>query len=166
MLYSLNGARPVPLPFRIHVNGTTRTDPSSFTAEEIAAAGFTGPFIEPPYDPATQSLDWIDGAYVVVDLPPPEPQPQWVEFSATLMGDQQVKVMLIQLVAEDPGCFGGLIAGLNEAAKGDSRVFFGSWDYARQNGFISDTLAESVSVMAAAFNLPEVFVSALFQEDQ
>lgn len=53
MLYSLNGAYPTQLPFRIVLsNGATRTDPTSFLQEEISDAGYvlapdipeTGPY--------------------------------------------------------------------------------------------------------------------------
>ena len=71
LLYSLQGNRPAPLPFRITLpNGFTRTDPSTFTEEEILAAGLTGPYTEPPYDPTTEQLDWVDGVYSVVPIPP------------------------------------------------------------------------------------------------
>ena len=40
-LYSLNGDYPTALPFRIKLsNGMTRTDPTTFTPEEIADAGY------------------------------------------------------------------------------------------------------------------------------
>jgi hypothetical protein len=40
-LYSLRGAYPAPLPQRIRLsNGSTRTDSSTYTAEEIADAGY------------------------------------------------------------------------------------------------------------------------------
>lgn len=43
MLYSLNGAYPIEtLPHRIHLSdGSTRTDPSTFTDAEIADAGYS-----------------------------------------------------------------------------------------------------------------------------
>lgn len=41
-LYTKSNSYPAPLPFRITLSdGTTRTDPTSFTAEEIADAGYT-----------------------------------------------------------------------------------------------------------------------------
>ena len=58
MLYSLNGAYPSPLPFRIRLSdGSTRTEPSSFTLDEITDAGF----IEVPNEPSitsNQVLSW------------------------------------------------------------------------------------------------------------
>jgi hypothetical protein len=87
MLYSLHGARPAPLPFRITLpNGFTRTDPTTFTEDEILAAGFTGPYTEPSYDPATQQLDWIDGAFVVIARPPAPPAPETLDLTATANG--------------------------------------------------------------------------------
>jgi hypothetical protein len=87
MLYSLHGARPAPLPFRITLpNGFTRTDPSTFTEDEILIAGFTGPYVEPPYDPATEQLDWADGIYTVVSLPPAPPAPEPLDLTATANG--------------------------------------------------------------------------------
>lgn len=41
-LYTKNGSYPQPLPFRIRLsNGMTRTEPNTFTAEEIADAGYS-----------------------------------------------------------------------------------------------------------------------------
>lgn len=58
MLYSLNRAYPKPLPKRIILSdGTTRTDPTSFTSEEIADAGYT-PVSDPPPTPAYHRLTW------------------------------------------------------------------------------------------------------------
>jgi hypothetical protein len=87
MLYSFNGCRPEPLPFRITLpNGFTRTDPSTFTEAEISAAGFTGPHAEPAYDPTTQQLDWKDGAFVVIAKPPAPPEPAPLDLTTTANG--------------------------------------------------------------------------------
>jgi hypothetical protein len=87
MLYSFQGSRPAPLPFRITLpNGFTRTDPSTFTENEITAAGFTGPYVEPPYDPAIEQLGWVDGAFTVEPLPPPLPKPEVIDLDATASG--------------------------------------------------------------------------------
>ena len=87
LLYSHNNARPEPLPFRITLpNGFTRTDPSTFTEDEILAAGFTGPFTEPAYDPATEELEWANGAFVVIAKPPAPPEPEPLDLAATANG--------------------------------------------------------------------------------
>lgn len=51
-LYSYQGQEPQPLPDRIRLSdGTSRTDISTFTDEEILDAGYTGPYVRPEHDP-------------------------------------------------------------------------------------------------------------------
>ena len=58
MLYSYQGNYPQTLPFRIRLsNGFTRTDPASFTQDEIQDAGFTEAPDQPSYT-STQVLEW------------------------------------------------------------------------------------------------------------
>lgn len=112
LLYSHNGARPAPLPFRITLpNGFTRTDPSTFTEAEITAAGFTGPFIEPAYDPTTEELAWIDGAFVVVAKPPPPPEPEPLDLATTANG------ILAAASSGDAESLASLLADLINAAQ-------------------------------------------------
>jgi hypothetical protein len=161
-LYSLHGARPEPLPFRITLpSGFTRTDPSTFTEDEIHSAGFTGPYVEPLYDTATEQLDWVDGSYVINPLPPPPPIPQWVEFSAAVMTDPSVNTMLTTLLQSAPGLYGGLVVGLQQASRGDTRVFLNSWHAAHGLGVISAELITEVQQLAAAYDLPSEFVVGL-----
>ena len=57
-IYSLNGEYPQALPERIRLsNGQTRSDSSTFTAEEIADAGYVA-VVKPSYDQTTHTLDW------------------------------------------------------------------------------------------------------------
>ena len=69
-LYSFKNTYPRELPFRIRMaNGFTRTDPDTFTVEEIESAGF----IEAPEKPAIQDsqfLIWNNDSWVVVDIEP------------------------------------------------------------------------------------------------
>tara|TARA_B100001939_G_scaffold347799_1_gene370669 strand:+ start:209 stop:658 length:450 start_codon:yes stop_codon:yes gene_type:complete len=59
MLYSHKGAYPTILPNRIRLaDGSTRTDPSTFTSEEIADAGYVLASDPPSYDTNTQRLTW------------------------------------------------------------------------------------------------------------
>lgn len=86
-LYSYQGATPAPLPHRIILpDGQSRTDPATFTTDELAAAGYIAAPPLPTYDPATQAAPiWHDGMWVVRDLtpdeiaalqpPPPAPRP-------------------------------------------------------------------------------------------
>ena len=76
MLYSLNGNYPQPLPFRIRLSdGSTRTDPSTFTSEEIIDAGYMQVADEPiPTD--TQIVSWSSEtlSWIVRDKTPEELQ--------------------------------------------------------------------------------------------
>jgi hypothetical protein len=57
-LYSFNGSYPVELPFQIFLaDGRCRTDPGTFTEQEIADAGFVGPVQEPSIT-ADEALVW------------------------------------------------------------------------------------------------------------
>lgn len=57
-LYTKNGSYPQPLPYRIRLsNGLTRTEPLSFTEEEIADAGYTAVPDMPPYN-SVQVIEW------------------------------------------------------------------------------------------------------------
>lgn len=65
MLYTKDGSRPAPLPHRLHMpDGTTRTDSSTFTEEEIELAGYV---IADKMPAATypNKVLWIDGAWVI-----------------------------------------------------------------------------------------------------
>ena len=67
-LYSHNGQYPDNLPFRITLsNGRTRTDPSTFTEQEIADAGYVAVSDKPSYDPTTQILTWENGDWLITD---------------------------------------------------------------------------------------------------
>jgi hypothetical protein len=68
-LYTKNGSQPIELPNRIRFSdGTTRTDSSTYTSEEIVAAGYVLVDDKPTIDPATQVVEW-DGVWVIRDLP-------------------------------------------------------------------------------------------------
>lgn len=68
MLYSKNGLYPNQIPFRIKLsNGLTRTDPSTFTPEEIADAGYITVEDPPASIPDTQILEWTGTNWNVRD---------------------------------------------------------------------------------------------------
>jgi len=81
-IYSLNGEYPQALPERIRLsNGQTRSDSSTFTAEEIADAGYVA-VVEPSYDQTTHTLDW-DGTNLTSRLyNDAEIATKWVEVRA------------------------------------------------------------------------------------
>lgn len=71
-LYSFNGEYPTELPERIRLSdGKTRTDNSSFTAEELSDAGYTGPYELPDYDSDIQTVRWDSDSksFLVENIP-------------------------------------------------------------------------------------------------
>jgi hypothetical protein len=66
MLYSHNATLPAPLPHRIRfADGSTRTDNSTFTPDELERAGYSGPFERPECNPKLETIDW-DGTQFLV----------------------------------------------------------------------------------------------------
>lgn len=64
-LYSYNSAYPTPLPFRITLsNSKTRTDPSTFTTEELIDAGYILAD-EPPLCSYPNKLEWINNTWAI-----------------------------------------------------------------------------------------------------
>lgn len=77
MLYSLNGQWPAELPQRIRMpDGTTRTDKSTFTESDIAAAGYV-PANDPPATTQDQMLSWNGSEWGVVDAPLITTEQKW-----------------------------------------------------------------------------------------
>ena len=78
MLYSHNSAAPAPLPHRIRfADGSTRTDSTTFTPEELERAGYTGPYERPECDYKTETVDWDGSAYLVRPYSQAEIEAQW-----------------------------------------------------------------------------------------
>ena len=142
-------------------DGFTRTDASTFTQDEIQAAGYSGPYTEPSYNSSTEQLLWVNGEYVIEALPPPPIVPRWVDFSAVVMALPSVNLMLGEVVQNAPGLYGGLFVGLQNASEGDSRVFLNSWNAAYTMGLISPELITTVQEIAGEYDLPEAFIGAL-----
>ena len=142
-------------------DGFTRTDASTFTQEEIQAAGYSGPYTEPSYNSSTEQLLWGNGEYVIEALPPPPIVPRWVDFSGVIMALPSVNLMLGAVLQNAPGLYGGLVVGLQNASEGDSRVFLNSWNVAYTMGLISPELIATVQEIAGEYDLPEAFIEAL-----
>jgi len=162
MLYSFNNSRPAPLPERIRLsNGFTRYKHQPPTDEEIADAGFTGPYIEPPYDPATQYLTWVDGAYVIEQLPPPPPTPDWLSFKTAMLSSPEVNTAMGAATPLAPLAVFSLPAALNAAVAGDTSDFAVTWTTLREAGLIPQPVLDAVAATAVACQLPEEFVQVL-----
>jgi hypothetical protein len=68
-LYSYKSQYPKPLPHRITLSdGRTRTDPSSFTVQEIEDAGYAAAPDKPVANP-WQNLNWTGASWAVSDKP-------------------------------------------------------------------------------------------------
>ena len=142
-------------------DGFTRTDASTFTQDEIQAAGYSGPYTEPSYNSSTEQLLWVNGEYVIEALPPPPIVPRWVDFSAVIMALPSVNLMLGEVLQNAPGPYGGLFVGLQNASEGDSRVFLNSWNAAYTMGLISPELITTVQEIDGEYDIPEAFIGAL-----
>ena len=69
MLYSYKGQYPTSLAERIRLSdGSTRTDSSTFTEEELTDAGYVAAGDYPAYDSTTQKVIWNGTAWEVIDL--------------------------------------------------------------------------------------------------
>lgn len=71
MLYSLNNAYPTELPDRIRMpDGSTRTDKSTFTDEEISSTGYVEVRLSPPHRTDMEKVIWdySAGDWVIVPL--------------------------------------------------------------------------------------------------
>ena len=69
MLYSYKGQYPTSLPERIRFSdGSTRTDSSTFTNEELTDAEYVAAGDSPSYDSDTQKVIWNGSSWEVVSL--------------------------------------------------------------------------------------------------
>lgn len=165
-LYSQGGTRPAPLPFRIVLpSGFTRTDPTSFSPEEIAAAGLVGPFEEPAYDATTQQVQWVDGAYVVKALPPPPPPPppppDWLSFKRLALTHPGLNQAIAAALPLAPAAALALPAALMRAEQGAVADFAGCWRAVVAAANSAPELVAELIAAAQAANLPAEVVEAL-----
>ena len=93
MLYSHNNEYPAPLPERIRLSsGLTRTDSSTFTAEEIADAGYVSVEDPPSFEEKTEKLTWNGSAWEVIALTDEELAVKNVEEWAEIRGVRDNKI--------------------------------------------------------------------------
>lgn len=96
LLYSLNGAYPAALPHRIRLsNGLTRTGTDSFTAEEIADAGYIQ-VEDPPSITYPEVLYWNGTSWGVRQPNQSEKDAVWVTIRAEclrLLAESDFKVL-------------------------------------------------------------------------
>lgn len=89
-LYTKDGSYPKPIPERIRLSdGSTRTDSSTYTPEEIADAGFTlAP--DKPVLTAMQRMYWDGSQWVVDDIP------MWEIREKMVVSMRQARLALLQ----------------------------------------------------------------------
>jgi hypothetical protein len=86
------------------------------------------------------------------------PQPDWMEFGIDLAMHPGITALWEAL----PGpVSGALPTALNEAGKGDPRLFTGLWQRIMVTGAISPELLGGIATMAAEHHLPEAFIAGL-----
>jgi len=62
MYFSFNGTEPIFITSILLSSGQIRTEPSSWTDEELADVGATGPYFKPAHDTSTEELEWDSDA--------------------------------------------------------------------------------------------------------
>jgi hypothetical protein len=89
------------------------------------------------------------------------PQPDWMEFGIDLAMHPGISALWEAL----PGpVAGALPTALNEAGKGDHRLFTGLWQRIMATGAISPELLGGIATMAAEHHLPAAFIAGLAPE--
>lgn len=130
MLYSYRSQEPKPIPFRITLpNGLTRTDPTTFTDQEIAAAGYI-PAPNKPIAENNQVVSWDSENFqwVVRDLTAEEIANQLsARRAGMIVTPRQARLALLQ--AGHLASIDTAIAGLSELLKDQVTI---EWEYAVQ----------------------------------
>jgi hypothetical protein len=89
------------------------------------------------------------------------PQPDWMGFGIDLAMHPGITALWEAL----PGpVSGALPTALNEAGKGDPRLFTGLWQRIMSTGAISPELLGGIATMAAEHHLPVAFIAGLAPE--
>lgn len=137
---------------------------------------------QPSYDPRTERIEGptaepdAEGVYhqqwtirpatedetAAYDLAD-SPQPEWMEFGIDLAMHPGITALYNAI----PGpVAGGLTVGLNEAGKGDPRLFSVLWQQLLTSGAITSELLSGITSMATEHHLPAEFVGALAPPSQ
>lgn len=129
MLYSLNNQYPKPLPFRIKLSdGRTRTDPSTFTDDEIADSGYV--LVDnPPNITTNQVLSWSSEtlSWNVRDKTEEELRAEYIATVPVTVSMRQARLALLQQ---------GLLESVNtaltamEGVEGEAARI--EWEYATE----------------------------------
>lgn len=81
--YAFGGAEPIYVESIKLSTGQIRTDPTSWTSDELADVGATGPYTKPSYNINTQELQWdqsaLDWNVVAITVDTPTAVEQWTQ---------------------------------------------------------------------------------------
>jgi hypothetical protein len=89
------------------------------------------------------------------------PQPDWMEFGIDLATHPGISALWDALPSPVAGA---LPTALNEAGKGDHRLFTGLWQRIMATGAITPELLGGIATMAAEHHLPATFIAELAPE--
>lgn len=112
-------------------------------------------------NPAGPINGTLNVGWEIFDLPPVQPQPNWVAFGARLAFNPGVKDLLSLALQNQPAVGLGLAVGLGKADEGKTQAFLGYWNAARQSGMISTELIAQVIQIAGECFIPLDFIEAL-----
>jgi len=129
MLYSYQNQYPKPIPFRIKLSdGRTRTDPTTFTEEEIADAGFVA-VVDKPTITNTQVLSWNNVLleWDIRDKTEEELWQEYVDSTPKTVSMRQARLALLQ--QELLATVDATIAAM-EGLEGDAARI--EWEYASE----------------------------------
>lgn len=157
-MYSLRGDTPKPLPNRIRLSdGSTRTDNTTFTVEEIADAGYVE-VVVPDYNGLIEYLDWDGLSYTIRLLPP---QPDWDNFNLTMMSNPRFNQVYNSCLSVAPLLAGALPTSLDQVTTKGTTLFNLVFN---QICFIGGATVEDRLVWGAIAednNLPQEFIDIL-----
>lgn len=127
MLYSYNGNTPAQLPFRIRLpDGSTRTDPSTFTQYELTTAGYVL-CSEPPTVTQTELLSW-DSANLQWAVRPKTEEELYAEYLFTV--PKTVTMRQARLALESQGLLDTVNANIASLEGEDGNLARIEWEYA------------------------------------
>jgi hypothetical protein len=153
--------------------------PSNPTDEDLQPFGYVNvhPTPQPSYDQRTERIEEAtpepdaEGIYrqqwtirpatadeiTAYDLAH-QPEPDWMAFGIDLASHPGIAA----LYAAIPGpVASGLSIGLNEAGKGDPRLFSGLWQRVMAAGAIAPELLADIAGLAVQYHLPAPFIAGL-----
>ncbi len=152
--------------------------PAEPSDEDLATFGYVNvhPTPQPSYDQRTERVEQGDPTLTENGWQQPwairpasdeeiaaydaanAPQPDWMEFGIDLAINPEIS-NLYNMVPT--AIANGLSIGLNEASKGDPRLFMGLWKKIMETGAISTELLHTIASLAVQHHLPKEFIMGL-----